>query len=82
MKTNEEAKNKIAAAEKLIAMVDEHADNAFAALRCPSRVNGYGIYHDQFEVRAKLETAQYHIQEALNALEKVDWPTDADYDSL
>lgn len=80
MTTKREAEIKIAAAEKACSKVQTEASAAFAALNRGLSVNGYGIYHDRFAVRNNLQEAKAHIQEALNALNDIDWPTNAEYD--
>jgi hypothetical protein len=42
--------------------------------------NGYGIHHAPYEWRDKLLQVQARIQESLQALDEIDWPTTAVYD--
>jgi hypothetical protein len=80
MSTKQEAEIKITKAEKMCADVHEASSAAVYALSRQASVNGYGIYHDRFLIRNKLQEAQGHIQQALKTLEEIEWPTDADYD--
>jgi hypothetical protein len=75
-------KEKIAAAEKGCQKAQAAWTDASAALAGRVSVNGYGIYHDASELRRKLLSAQSSIQEAIRALDEVEWPTNADYDQL
>lgn len=76
------AKEKIAAAEKGCQKVQAAWADASAALAGGVSVNGYGIYHDRFELRNKLQASQANINKAIKALDEIEWPTNADYDQL
>lgn len=80
MTTKQEARAKISAAEVDCAKVQAEWGAAVHALGGTVNVNGFGIYRDRSQVRAKLLDAQSRISAALQALEAVEWPTDADYD--
>jgi hypothetical protein len=82
MPTKQEAQNRIASAETACAKVQASWVAADAALAGSVSVNGYGIYRDRFELRNKLELARSHIQEALKAMDEIEWPTNAEYDLL
>ncbi len=80
MTSKSEAKAKIAKAANGCEKAHAAWRNAYLALGGSVRTNGYGIDHDPYELRAKLHTAQAHINEALQELAAIEWPTDADYD--
>lgn len=82
MVTKQEAEEKIAAAESGCAKAQHAWSAAAQALSGSVSTNGYGIYHDRFALRSKLEDARAHIQEGLDALDKIEWPTSAEYDVL
>lgn len=82
MTTKTEAEHKIAAAVKACAKVLEARRAAYTTLDGSVITNGYGIFHDHFAVRQMLEAARAHVQEALQALNDVDFPSDAEYDQL
>lgn len=77
-----EAKDKIDAASRACDEAHKAWSDAASALAGTVSVNGYGIFHDRDEFRRKLESARANINDALNALNGVDWPADADYDQL
>jgi hypothetical protein len=78
----QEAELKISTAEKLCTNVQNAFSAARASLSERVSVNGYGIYQNRFEIRAKLKDAQYYIETALKTLEEIDWPTNTDYDQM
>jgi hypothetical protein len=82
MSTKQEAKTKITAAEKGCSKVQAEWVAADKALGGSVSTNGYGIYSDRFELRDKLELARKHINEALMAMDSIDWPTNAEYDLM
>jgi len=82
MPTKQEAHVKISAAEVACGEVQEKWSAATQALAGSVSVNGFGIYHDRFALRSKLMDARANIDDALKALESVEWPTDADYDQF
>lgn len=82
MTTKQEARAKISAAEVACGEVQEKWKAATQALGGSMGVNGFGIYHNRFALKSKLLEAQARIGEALQALEAVDWPTNADYDQF
>lgn len=82
MTTTIEAKNKVATAETACSKAYEAWRAAVDALGSGISVNGLGIFRDPAELRAKLLDAHTHVQDALKALDGIDWPTDADYDQL
>lgn len=82
MATKQEAHTKISAAEVACGLVQEKWGAAEQALSGSVSVNGFGIYHDRFSLRSKLLDARENINEALKALDAVEWPTDADYDQF
>lgn len=75
-----DAKDKIDAASRACDEAHKSWAEAGNALAGTVSVNGYGIFHDRHEFRRKLESARSSLNDALKALEGVDWPTDADYD--
>lgn len=77
-----QAKDKIAAASQACDEAHKSWSEAAQALAGNTSVNGYGIFHDRHEFRRKMESARTCINDALKALEGVDWPTDADYDQV
>ena len=78
----QEAQAKVAAAEKACAKVQAAWAKASDALNGSVSANAYGIYHDEYVLRDKLLAAKAHIKQALQNLEAVQWPTDAEYDQL
>lgn len=78
---DEQARQKVIAAEHGCQEVDAAWEAAFKALTGDVSVNWYGVYSDPASVRAKFATARDRINEALQALERVQWPSDADYDN-
>ena len=80
--TKEEAHGKIAVAAKACARVQGDWVAADKALGGSVSMNGWGVYSDRFALRTKLELARNHINDALNALDVIDWPTNAEYDLL
>lgn len=82
MPTKQEAQSKIAAAEKACSEVLAEWVAADRALGGTVGTNGFGIYSVRYELRGKLELARQHINEALKALDGIDWPTSAEYDLL
>ena len=75
-----QSKDKIATASQACDEAHKSWSEATQALAGAVSVNGYGIFHDRQEFRRKMESARTSINDALKALEGVDWPTDADYD--
>lgn len=82
MTSKKQAKDKINAASEACDEAHKSWAGASSALAGDVEVNGYGIFHDQYALRRKLETARSSINDALAALDGIDWPTDADYDQL
>ncbi len=82
MSTKEEVQAKVSEAEKACDKSLEAWRAAVSALGTDVGVNGFGIIHDRSAFRQRLQTAQMHIAESLDALDGVDWPTNADYDHL
>lgn len=80
MTTKDEAKRKMAAAEKASATIFAGMGDAVAALNYKVSFSGLGVISDPFVVRRQLEKAESLIQAAKSLLVSVDWPTDADYD--
>ncbi len=80
MTTKAEARAKIDAAARACDSAHKSWANAVQTLSGAISINGFGIFHDPQGVRAKFLTAKDQLQEALRALEGVDWPQDADYD--
>ena len=78
----QEVKDKVAAAERGCARVQIAWVAAHRALDGSVSVNGYGIYSDRFELRDKLTQARQTIDDALQAMDAIEWPTNADYDLL
>ncbi len=82
MTTKHEAKLKVNAAAETCAKVQASWVAADRALGGSVTTNGYGIYSDRFELRTKLELARQHINDALKAIDEIDWPTGDEYDAL
>lgn len=82
MASKQEALDKIAAAETACAKVQAEWAAADKTLSGSVGTNGYGIYRDRSELRGKLELARQHINEALKAMDAIEWPTNAEYDLL
>lgn len=82
MSNKVEAQAKVSAAIEGCDKVQALWVKADQALSGSVSTNGYGIYRDRFELKSKLQTAQNNIKEALLALDRIEWPTDADYDLL
>jgi len=80
MTTKNEAKEKINNAAKSCEKALDEWRAAAKALDGSISVNGYGIHHDRFELRYKLLAAQTNIQKALETLNNIDWPVNADYE--
>lgn len=78
----QQAHDKIDAASKGCEMVHAAWSDAAIALGGAVSTNGYGIFHDPSELRHKLLAAQESIKSALQGLNEIDWPIDADYDQL
>ena len=55
---------------------------ARTALDSGGQCNEYGIFHDPSELRCKLLSAQTSIQNAMNKLNEIEWPTNPEYDQL
>lgn len=81
MTTKQDAKAKVNAAIKGCEAAEKSWQDAYIALSGSVSTNGYGIHHNRYELRDKLLQAQAYIQESLRALDGIDWPTDAEYDS-
>jgi hypothetical protein len=75
-----EARDKIDVASRVCDEAHKFWTDATNALAGTVSVNGYGIFHDHHEFRRKLESARASLNDALNALDGVDWPTADDYD--
>lgn len=82
MTTKQEAEARVVAAGKACDQVMAELRAADSVLSGSISVNGYGIFHDKFQVRAKLHEARKHIDEAMKLFEQVEFPTEADYDQL
>lgn len=80
MTTNEIASAKINMASQNCAEIQVAWHEAATNINGGVSTNGYGIYHDHFELRDKLQLARNSIDKALAAIDKTQWPTDADYD--
>jgi hypothetical protein len=80
MATKDEAKRKIAAAEKASTIVFQGMGTAIDTLKSDVSFNGMGIVRDPSAVRRQLADAKAAIEAATSMLLAVDWPTDADYD--
>lgn len=78
----EEAKAKVAAAERACEKALDAWRAAIQALGTDVSVNGYGILHDRAAFQQRLRAAQQHIAESLESLSHVDWPGEQDYDRL
>lgn len=74
------ASTKIKAALQSCAEIQAARNEAANKIKCGVSTNGYGIYNDLFELRDKLQSARNSIDTALAAIDKTQWPTDADYD--
>lgn len=77
-----QAKDRVEAASKGCDKVQAAWSDATKALGGSVSTNGYGIYHDRFVLMNKLLAAQESIKSALQELNEIDWPSDADYDQL
>ena len=82
MPSKQDAQDKIAAAATACEKVQAEWVAADKALGGSVGTNGYGIYRDRTELRSKLALARGHIDEALKAMDAIDWPTNAEYDLL
>lgn len=82
MTAKQKALAKIAAAEKACNKVHASWTGAAKDLGGSVSQNGYGIFRDSYELRQKLLSAQEHINNALQGLAEIDWPTESDYDQL
>jgi hypothetical protein len=80
MAAKDEAKRKVAAAERASALIFQGMGKAVEILRTDVHFNGLGVIGDPYAVRRQLELAESAIQAAKSLLASVDWPTDADYD--
>lgn len=80
MTTNEIASAKIKLATQSCAEIQAAWHEAATKINGGVSTNGYGIYHDRFELRDKLQAARNSLDKALAAIDKTQWPTDADYD--
>jgi hypothetical protein len=80
MATKDEAKRKIAAAEKASTIVFQGMGTAIDTLKADVNFNGLGVIRDPSAVRRQLADAKAAIDAAASMLSAVDWPTDADYD--
>ncbi|MFM0091630.1 hypothetical protein PQR46_32530 [Paraburkholderia sediminicola] len=81
MTTKQETNAKLNAATKACEAAEKAWHDAYNALSGSVSTSGYGIHHNPYELRDKLLQAQACIQESLRALDGVDWPTNADYDT-
>lgn len=83
MSTKTEAKDCVDAAAAACDKAIAHWQAATAAINGNVSVNGFGIIHDRFAFRQKLNEAQARIAASFAALDAVtDWPSNADYDQL
>lgn len=82
MPTKQEAQAKVTAAEEACTKIQAAWYVAHKALAGAVGTNGYGVYRDRFELRDKLELARQNIETALETIDRIDWPTTADYDLL
>ena len=73
---------KLNLAEKATSKAFKASAAAYAILTTLPSVNGYGIVSDVYTLRSRFLEAQNHIKAALEAINDVDWPTNADYDHL
>ena len=80
MTTKQEAQRKIVKAAKGCEAAEKAWREVATAINGSISTNGYGVHHDSFQLRYKLLDAQKHIQEALKALDGIEWPNNADYD--
>ena len=74
------AQTKVLRAERIGTEAIKEWRLAFRSLDGDVALNGYGIIRDPDELRAKLLDARKHIEDALQHLAGVQWPTNADYD--
>jgi hypothetical protein len=81
MSTQQDAKDKISAAASGCAAAEKEWRAAAADIGGSINTNGYGVHHDQHQLRYKLLDAQRHIQKALRLLDGIEWPRPADYDA-
>jgi hypothetical protein len=82
MTSKSEVEIKVAATEKACREAQAAWSAAAEALSGGVGVNGYGIFYDPSQLRDKLMDARSHIDGALAVLERIDWPTRAEYDHL
>lgn len=76
------AQEKINFASRACDRVNDEWKKAFSTLSKPVSVNGYGIFHDQAEIKANLLSARGAIDAALIELEGADFPSSADYNKV
>lgn len=83
MDTKQQAEQRLASAERGCRKAHDAWVKASTALGGSVPTNGFGIFHDRaYPLRQMLEAAQANITEALQALDGIEWPTNADYDQL
>jgi hypothetical protein len=70
---------KIKRAAAVTDVVLEGCQQALQALQAPQWTNGAGVLTDPNMVRANLHRAQEAIDNALDAMNGVDWPREQDY---
>lgn len=80
MTTREQAKARVSVAEQGCIKVFEAMDLATKSLAGQVTTNGIGVFRDPARVRHMLQTSQTHIQKALQDLDAIEWPSEADYD--
>lgn len=82
MTTTAEAQEKVSAASNACDEVHAAIREAYRQLDGDFSINGYGVYHDRHHVRDRIILARARLDEALAKLDKIDWPTNAEYDRL
>ena len=75
------AQDKIQAAQQACHAAEQQWKDAANALAGSINTNGYGVHHDQYQLRDKLLDAQASCAKALAHLATINWPTEADYDT-
>lgn len=81
MTAKQQAEDKINAAAKGCEEAVRAWQAAESAISGTISINGYGVHHDRDELRYKLLKAQEHIKTSLAALDRVEWPSNADYNA-
>lgn len=82
MSSKEISQNKVNAAIEACEHVQTYWNAAMNSLCGNLSTNGYGIYRDQFEVKNKLMFAKSSIEQALQTINAIDWPTNDDYNQM